>query len=493
MIFLEEDLDPFSTRKRRQFRRRAAVGAIAAILLFITMQGFAQRASGAYPAQVDGAALAEVFSPGILAALGLLLFLSAFLSGSESAFFSINRLRLRSLAEEGTLTGTRVARIMEHPEQLLTTILVGNTIVNVLIGVVLGGRAEFFFRQTLGPGPGSYLATVALTTTILVFFGEIFPKVLAVSTSERYARATVLPLILLSRLLAPPRNLLLWFTNQLFHVTRFHDLRAAPFITDEEFKLALSEGEVQVVLEEDERDMIRGILEFRDARVREFLVPRPDVVAVPAEASVGDALETLREHEYSRMPVYQDDMDTVLGILVAKDLLPSFTAGELDKPVRKLLRPVLFVPETMTAQQFVEEARRHRAHMAVVVDEYGGTEGIVTLEDAIEQVVGDILDEGEQEHPPYEKVGEGVYRVEGGLSIDRLSELLGTEIEDEEHETVAGFLMDRAEKVPEPGDEIVHAGMRFTVEAVEGKRALSVLVKLMPGSRPLEENGEDDT
>jgi len=334
----------------------------------------------------------------------------------------------------------------------------------------------------------SYAAAVAVCTFILVVVGEISPKIVAVSTGERFARLAVYPVLVVDRLLAPVRDGLLRFTDMLFRATHFHDLRAAPFITDEEFKSVLTHGEAQGVIEEDERQMIQGILEFRDALLREILVPRPDVIALAEDATVRDALDTLREHEFSRMPVYQESLDTVVGILVAKDLIPSFAKGDLDRSVQTLMRPPHFVPETMTAQQFVNDARRHRAHLAVVVDEYGGTEGIVTLEDAIEEVVGDIRDEDEHEEPAYKQLAEGTYRVEGGLPLDELSEVIGIPLVDEAHETVGGFLMEKAEKVLESGDEIELAGVRFTVEACEGKRASTVRVQLLSDRR----SGEDD-
>ena len=225
--------------------------------------------------------------------------------------------------------------------------------------------------------------------------------------------------------------------------------------------------------------MIQGILEFSDAVLREILVPRPDVAALPEDATVREALALHREREFSRMPVFADNLDHVTGLLVAKDLLPSFAKGELSRRIDTLSRPVHFVPETMTVQQFVKDAQRHRAHLAVVVDEYGGTAGIVTLEDAIEQVVGEIMDEDEQEVLQYEKIAPDTYRVEGGLSLDELSEEIGIVLEDEEHETVAGFLMKQTDKVPEPGDEFSHDGLRFTVEACDGKRVSSVRIQIV--------------
>ena len=413
----------------------------------------------------------------IILSVIVLLACSAFFSGSETAFFSIHRIRLRAMSEEAGFSGRLVASMMDRPSRLLTTILLGNMIVNVLIGVLLGTRIEDLFAHHVGlPPVAAYIIAVALCTGALVMFGEITPKVLAVHSCERFARIASLPLLLTNKMLAPIRDGLVNFTNAVLRVMRFHQLHVAPFITDDELKAALFDGEVQGVIEQDERQMIQGILEFGDAILREILVPRPDMIVLSENAKVREALDVLREHEYSRMPVYGEDVDHITGVLVAKDLMSSFARGELDREIHTLARPPHFVPSTMTAQQFVKDAQRHRTHLAIVVDEYGGTAGLVTLEDAIEQVVGDLLDKNEHNQPGYEALDAGVYRVEGSFPLDELNELMGTTLEDEEHETVAGFVMTQSDKIPEPGDEIVYENVRFIVEACDGKRVLSLRV-----------------
>lgn len=427
----------------------------------------------------------EFLPPHRLLAVFFLICASAFFSASETAFFSIHKLRLRALRENGALTSRMVSSMMEHPGTLLTTILIGNIFVNVLIGAILGSNVEELYETCAGlSAPVSYALAVVSVTSVLVIFGEIVPKVFAVRVREPFARLAAIPLQLFGKVIAPVRDGLLRLTNSIFRVTHFDDVRAAPFITDEEFKSVLSEGEAKGVIEEEERQMIQGTLEFSDVLLREILVPRPDVKAVAEDTTVEEALCILREYEFSRMPVYRDDLDHITGILFAKDLLPSFAKGDLQRKVRTLARPPYFVPETMTAPGFVKDAQRHRSHLAIVVDEYGGTEGIVTLEDAIEQVVGEIMDEDEQEERAYEKISEGRYRVEGSLALDELSELIGVQIEDEEHETLAGFLMEQTDKIPEVGDQISHRGVVFTVEAVDGKRAATVHVDASAAPAP---------
>lgn len=423
----------------------------------------------------------------VLAVVAFLLAMSAFFSSCETAFLSIRRPRLRAMREESKLSARLVVEMLDNPGRLLTTILVGNLLVNTLIGVVLGTRVENALHQAVQlPAAASYAAAIVVTTGVLLFFGEITPKVFAVRFSERYARVAVYPLIAVSRILAPVRDGMLRVTDFIFRITRFHELRAAPFITDEELRTLLSNSDEQGDIEEEGRQMIRRILEYHDAQLREIVTPRPDIVAVAEDATVEEALELYRAHEYSRIPIYREDLDHITGVLFAKDLLPCLSEGELESPVKTVARPPHFVPETMSVQGFIREAQRLRAHLAIVVDEFGGTEGIVTLHDAIEQVVGAIGDEDEEEERLFEKLGEQRYRVDGSLPLDELSELVGVSLEDEEHQTVAGFLMNKSDKVPQVGDQITVSGVSFTVERMEGKRAATLLVEVQADSKEAE-------
>ncbi len=421
---------------------------------------------------------AGAFTFPVVMAILALLFASGFFSASEAAFFSIHALRLRALKTEGGFTGRLVAKLMEQPGGLLTSILVGNMVVNVLISVMLPARVERLFSVGLHAPPAlSYAGSLCTCTVILVFFGEITPKIFAERIAEIFARSVVLPLQLIHTALGPARWGLLHFTDFLFRVTRFNDIKAAPFITDEEFRSVLSDSEAQGVIEEEEGQMIQAILEFSDAHVKEILIPRPDVIALSQDATIGEAIILFREHGFSRMPVFEEDLDHISGLLVMKDLLPSITQGDLDRPARELARVPRYVPESMTIHRFVKDAQKTRTHLAIVVDEYGGTEGLVSLEDALEQVVGPIQNEDVEEETMFDELRQGVYQVDGGLPLDELSELIGVELKDEEHETVAGFFIDKANRLPEPGDRVEHRGVVFIVEKVDGKRVSSLRVE----------------
>ncbi|PCJ58241.1 MAG: hypothetical protein COA73_10025 [Candidatus Hydrogenedentota bacterium] len=443
-------------------------------------QVMAQGSEGDVPTQDTFLAqFQEIMPLPILVLLAILISLSAFFSASEVAFLAIHKVTLRGLSETGGLRGKLVANMLEHPNRLLTSILIGNMVVNVLISILLPQRVEQIIEATTGLSvQASFFLALGLSTMILVLFGEVTPKVVAVRISTSFAMAAALPIKLFDTVISPFQRGLMVFTDFLFRITRFNDIKAAPFITDEEMISVLSDSEAHGVIEEDEEQMIQGILETSDAFVREILIPRPDVIALDAAATVKDAFEMYRQHEYSRMPVFEDDLDHVIGILFAKDLLPRVINGEWELSIRDMIQQPNFVPETMTIRGFVKEAQRNHAHLAVVADEYGGTAGIVTLEDAIEEIIGEIQDEDEELKPLYEELKSGRYRVDGGLPLDELSELIGVNLKDREHETVAGFFIDKTNKIPEEGDQLEYDGVLFAIESVDGKRASSLLIEI---------------
>ncbi len=472
-----------ATRGQRTNTTRAAllagIGATVLVLLLAGLTDAPVDAEAALPNAATGSMWQDHLPPHVVSFVILLLILSALFSSCETAFLAIQKPRLRGMRQETALTSRLIVRTLDDPGRFLTTILVGNMLVNTLIGVVLGSRLSDVF-EARGMGAAlAYSATIGLCTIVLLVFGEILPKVFALRTREAYARVVVIPLIAADWLLAPFRVALLWVTDFLFQATHFSAFRAAPYITDEELKSVLANDQTPHAIKEEGRQMIRRILEFHDVSLREILIPRPDAAALPEEATVAEAHVQFREFEFSRVPIYREDLDHIVGILFAKDLLPSVLKGEMDRTVKSLARPAHFVPQTMSVQQFIRDVQRQRSHMAVVVDEFGGTAGIITLHDALEQVVGSLDDEGDEEQPPYEHVAEGGYRVKGSLPLEELSELLDIPLEDEEHNTVAGFLMARTQKVPAVGDTFVYTGVRFTVERLDGKRADTVRVEIV--------------
>lgn len=426
------------------------------------------------PAQLPpGILLAD---PRVLGMIALLVSLSAFFSACEVAFFSLGPLRIRAMASSTNLLDHRVARLMREPGELLTSILMGNSIVNVLLSVVLANPVEVLFERYL-PQPFAYMAAVASCATFIIFLGEILPKLLVVRRNEGFARSAALPLFLAATLLQPLRHSVIFFIGYLFRVTKFSQVRPAPFMTDEEFVSLLTEGEATGAIEKDEREMIQGILKGNDVMVRDILIPRPDIVALNDAATVAEALDIFCEHEYSRIPVYRESLDHIAGILYAKDLLALADQNDMSAPIEPLIRKVNYVPETMTVLEFMKSVQRLRTHLAIVVDEFGGTEGLVTLHDALREVVGDIEAEDREDVPQVKTLDTNLYEVDGGFPLDELESITGVPVVDEEHTTVAGFLMEQSDKVLEVGDQIDHEGVRYTVEEMDGRRVSRLLVQ----------------
>jgi putative hemolysin len=471
---LEDDSRGASTPRNR-FALHAFVIGMSMLLLLGRIQGATANEQSA------GDTGPGVFTPGVVTAIVVLLVFSAFFSACEVAFFSLHKLRVRGMQQSGRALDRLAARMLEHPGDLLTSILMGNSIVNVMLGVVLATRVEEYLYRQYFPDNEliAYLAAVAVGTGVLVFFGEVMPKLMVVRQGDVFARYASVPLYVVDKILIPIRKSVIRLIGLLFRVTRFSEVKPAPFMTDDEFLSLLSEGEATGAIERDEREMIEGILEFGDVTVREILVPRPDMVALPETATAGDALALLRDHEFSRMPVYKETIDKIVGVLFAKDLLPCVDEDTLDAPIFPMLRKPHYVPETMSVADFMRTSQRSRMHLAIVADEYGGTEGLVTLQDALREIVGNVGEEEESQEEIPTMVSPGVFRVSGSFPLDELEELSGVQVEDSEHTTVAGFLMSMSDKILVEGDIVEHAGVIFRIEEVDGKRVANVRIQVV--------------
>ena len=402
-----------------------------------------------------------ILTPGIGLISLVLISMSAFFSASEVAFLSLNNIELRAMGASASWPLRLIAYLMKRPGSLLTTILMGNTIVNIILSVTFADPlARMFSSSFLMPAPYSYAASVVVTTTVLLFFGEISPKVIAAMHPRAFAVTAVLPMYLIYQVMTPLRYIAMVFVGYIFQITRLSEVKPAPFLTDDEFLSVLSESEASGIIEEEERHMIEGILEFGDVTLDEILVPRPDIIGIREEASISEALETVRMHEYARMPVYREDLDHITGILYAKDLLPVMEEGGMDRSVSAYMRQPHFAPATMSVGNFVKMAQRLRIHIAIVVDEFGGTEGLVTLQDAIREVVGDIGEEDDEEEPMLTAIGPREWQLAGNCPLEEFEQQIGVSSGDEEHTTV-GFLMTLSDKILEPGDTLEFSGLHF--------------------------------
>ena len=415
----------------------------------------------------------------LLVALVILVAFSAFFSASETAFSSLNQIRLKSRAEDGDPSAARVLAMSEQYDKLLSTILIGNNIVNIAaasIGTVL-------FTRLLDPQRGATVSTIVLTIVVLIF-GEVTPKSLAKEMPERIATAVSPFLSLLMLLLSP----LTWlFTQWKKLLGHFIHSGEADTITEGELMTMVSEAESDGELTDRESQLIRSAIEFDDVEVEEILTPRVDVVAVEDTTSLEELAQTFAESGYSRLPVYHDNIDNIIGVVHEKD----FYLAKLKKAatVEELVVPTLYTTGTTQISQLLRTLREQHHHMAVVVDEYGGTEGIITLEDILEELVGEIWDEHDEVTEDFRQQSDGSWLVAGSASVDDLFETLDLpEDEDIDSNTVNGLVQEKTHHLPKVGDH-------FTLDHFEGvvtrtARRRVTEVRLSPIPEP-EEKGED--
>jgi CBS domain containing-hemolysin-like protein len=290
-----------------------------------------------------------------------------------------------------------------------------------------------------------------------------------VQQTDRAALAVAPFVYVLTRLpvLGPLTRLLIAIGNV---VTPGKGLKSGPFVSEEEIRALVDEAERDEVIEEEEREMIHSIFEFGDTILREVMVPRPDMVAVPVTTSLQEVLELILRTGFSRIPVYQRDIDDIVGLAYAKDVLRRLHDGQADKPLADILRPAPFMPESMRAAECLREMRRRKSHMVIVIDEYGGTAGLVTIEDLLEEIVGEIADEYDSEEPNVEPLPDGDYRVNARLGIDEVNELLDVELPSTEWDSIGGLLFNLVGGVPREGQEVEFQGLRLRAERVQGRR-----------------------
>jgi CBS domain containing-hemolysin-like protein len=390
--------------------------------------------------------------------------IAAFLAAAETSLTRMSRARATYLEEEGRRGARQLLALVENPARFLNLVL--------LLVLVVQFFATALFTSVMGRlvGGGLGVAIAATVMTVLTFiFAEVAPKTYAVQQTDR-AALTVAPFVyVLTRLpiLGPLTRLLIGIGNV---VTPGKGLKSGPFVSEDEIKAMVDEAERDDVIEEEEREMIHSIFEFGDTILREVMVPRPDMVAVPVTMSLQEVLELILRTGYSRIPVHQGDIDDVVGLAYAKDVLRRLHDGQADKPLVDILRPAPFMPESMRAAECLREMRRRKSHMVIVIDEYGGTAGLVTIEDLLEEIVGEIADEYDLEEPNVEPLPDGDYRVNARLGIDEVNELLDVELPATEWDSIGGLLFNVVGGVPREGQEVEFQGLRLRAERVQGRR-----------------------
>ena len=426
-----------------------------------------------------------------VAALVVLVLMAAFFAASEAALVGVSRLRARAMLEKGMKRARAVLRVTEDRNRFLTSILIGNTIVLL----IADSLATYVFIRA-GIPSGAVIATVVMTFFLLLF-GEILPKTIAVADNERWALRLAPAMQRVAWLLTPLVYFFQFLSNAVlrpFGLRHAHNI----FITEEDIRTIVNVGAEQKVLEEQEREMIHSIIEFGDTIVREVMTPRPNVVAVSIGDSPRRALDMVIAEGYSKLPVYEESKDDIVGVVHDRELLIALANGSISStPLRQLMRPISHVPENKKIAELLREMQRDKFSMAIVVDEYGGTAGLVTMEDLLEEIVGEIRDEHDEgEEEPLRVINEREAVVDAGVNIEDVNAKLGTELPHEEFETIGGYTVGLFGRLPQEGEEIAADDhTRLKVERMRGRRIMTVRVLGTNGRalrRPEDEAVQED-
>jgi putative hemolysin len=414
---------------------------------------------------------AELQAPDVLmlVVIVILLLVLVFLAAAEMGLSKMTKPKAAALADQGARAGPSLERLVEQPERwinpLLLTVNICQTVQVSLTSIV---AARLF---------GGWGVAVGVVLNVVVFFvlAEAVPKTYAVLHPERAALITARPiraLVGFAPLQLVSRGLI-GLTNV---IVRGKGLEQGPFVSEQEFLGIVEAAAEDEVIEHEERRLIESIIEFGDTVAREIMVPRPDMVIIANDATVSEALDLAIAHGYSRLPIFGADESDIVGLAYTKDLIRSEREARGDMPVLELGRPVRFIPENKPVNRLMKEMQQGKFHLAIVADEYGDIAGLITLEDCLEELVGEIVDEYDIEEIDVERLANGDYLVDGGISIHDLNELLDIHLPDDDWDTLGGFVFNTLEHVPEPGEEVAFDGWRFVAEEVEGRRIRRVRI-----------------
>ncbi|MCF7801660.1 MAG: hemolysin family protein [Candidatus Marinimicrobia bacterium] len=411
-----------------------------------------------------------------IAAFILLFLLSFFFSGSETALFSLKNADLERLKHDLAPSSRLIVRLMHRPKRLLITILTGNTIVNVVLAAM---AATITVQLAIQMGWNQAVALSVETlilTIIIVLFSEITPKVLAIRNSLDFSSRVVWLISIITRFLSPLANLLYGLVQGLVNWLGIRPEEA--FVSDDEIKTLVELGQDKGVIGDEEKEMIHSLIEFGDTVSKEVMIPRPDMVVMHTDMTRAEILDTIRETGYSKFPLYKERIDNILGIVFIKDLLPYLHSTTNRVNLERLARPALFVPEGQPIDELLRTMQHERQKIAMVVDEYGGISGMVAVEDIIEEVLGDLQDEMDENEPEeIQRLGPDAFLVESGTNLDELAQQLDVNFPGEkEYDTLGGFVYDVLGQIPQAGDYVDFDGYRFEVLSVENRRIQQIKV-----------------
>ena len=427
----------------------------------------------------------SLFSRSLL--LIFLLLCSAFFSACEVAYFSLNSLQLNEMAEKKGRMGRIVNSLLEKPRELLITIYIGNEFVNIAVSVVVTSIAINIFGS-LGVG-----VAIGIGTLLLLVFGDIIPKSISIKFAQPYALFSAYPLKAFAKLVQPAQKLFSVWTERIICSMGVlpHGLKESP-ITDEEFRAMVEVGEGEGVIDSDEKELIQNVIEFGETTVEEVMTPKIDMFTVNIEDSLDDILPRIIENFYSRVPVYGLKEEGILGILFTKDLTRLKHLPREKVSLKSILHPSISVPQSKKIKEMLEEFRKLKKHMAIVLDEYGSVCGLVTLEDIIEELVGEIDSEMRQEELPLKKVNDNHYRIVGTYNLAEFNESFQSTLPQNDYDTVGGYVFGLFGRIPRSGESTTIDRFKFRVEKMKGSRILCLFLTLMSPQPSLNKEQVED-
>ncbi|QXE01212.1 hemolysin family protein [Terribacillus sp. DMT04] len=420
-----------------------------------------------------------------LVLIGILTALNAFFAAAEIALVSLNKNRISQQADNGDKKAAMLEKLIADPSKFIATIQVGITLAGFFSSASAATGLADRFAGVLGDIPYAQQISVVVITILLSYvtlvFGELFPKRVALQNAEKIARFSVTPILFISKIAMPFVKFLSFSTNMLVKITRVGNDAEAEKVSREEIKLLAQTGQEEGILNEDELGMIKGVFDLDDKIAREIMTPRTDTFTLSIDTPPNELADILLEQKYSRIPVYQTDSDTIVGILNIKDYFKAVRVHGFDSVrLESILREAHFVPETKYIDDLLKELQQTHNHLAILIDEYGGFSGIVTMEDMIEEIVGDIDDEYDEIEGQLTRIDENTYLANGSLQIDEFNDFFDTDIDVPNFDTIAGFILDRVGSIPdEDADTVVeYENMLFTVESVRDNRLEKIKIEL---------------
>jgi len=413
---------------------------------------------------------------GLIAMLVLILF-AAYFAACETALLRVSRIRVRYLVEKKVKKADKLEKLIENPDFFYPTVLLLVTAVQLTAASL---ATWLTIRLTHNTGLGVAIGTVIITALMFIF-GELVPKSAASHNSEGMALWVTRPVTLLSRIFSPLTWLLeLIARGVLMLFGRKIDINEGIITEEGEIKALVSFAEEQDVIEEEEKEMVHSVFEFSDTLAREVMVPRPDMVTLPADSSMKEALVMVTEYGHSRIPVYEGELDNIAGVLYAKDLMAHLLEGKLDHPIKDILRKAIIIPETKVLSELLNDLKKRKVHISIVVDEYGTVVGLVTIEDLLEEIVGEIFDEYDLEVSLVEKIDDRHFRVDARMNLEDLYEILQVDIpRPADVDSVGGLVLKVLGHLPIAGETFVYNGISVKVEKLRNNRITKVALELL--------------